>query len=1048
MPADFAVEVGLLLFVALVVLFTPLVLAVMVWRLSRRVGESDRRWSDLTGRVHALEGQIKELAKLSARHPVIEHGLAPRKEDSSKIEAEPAVAPLVREIPTVPPQKPPTVSPPVPLRPPAILQVAPGPVSPPSAEAHAPPVVPEQKFTMASSSPSATQRAASIRNIEEVLGTNWLNKLGIVILVIGVVLFLAYQVRELGPWGKVLVGYGVGGALLGAGIFYERREHWRILARAGIGGGWALLFFVTWGMHHVAAARVIERQWVDLILLLIVASVMVAHTLRFDSQAVTGLAFLLAFSTVTISRSNAYSLTAGALLAAGLVVIVVRKRWYELEVFGILASYLNHYYWLRPVIEPMRLHHRPFPEFFASASLLVLYWAVFRASYLVRRVQPGREETVSSLAALLNTGLLLAIMKYQSVHPELSFWFLLGVGAAELALGQIPIVRRRRTAFVVLTTLGATLLFLAFPFKFSGHSLSIWWLAEAETFFLVGVFTREVVFRRLGTLAGWLVGCQIAILDTRDVVRLRSAAFWDVPELRLAWVYGVAALALYLNAHAAVRRWPDLLRNRFDRVSFEASSYLAGAVAFLGVWVASSEYWYGLAWCALALGLVFLGARLKILELSIQAHCVAAIALLRLIVVNLATTEVPRYVSLRVLIISLAAALVYAASRWAGQGVIEKAKRVGGIYVWAGTGLLALLAWYHLRPASVALGWALLGLVFFELGMIRPSANLRAQAYVMLGSSFLRIFFVNLNAQAYPGELSPRFYTTVPLALAFYYVYGRLSRRTEEFLQGDLKLKVEVFQCYLGTLTIAALIRFEAPPDWVGAMWAGLGLGLIAVAWRAALWPRGLKSKISNLRSQEAFGRQVPERLFLHQAYLVALATIFRTVLHNFYERSYFPAPFWQSRVVSVGVTVGVLLLALAFARQLKTAEVPGGAGGKNLVSRMVGVALRHPEQVFFFAPFLLLTVLLAVEMRRGMVTVGWGIEAVAVFIFALWMGERSYRLSGLGLLLLCVAKIVVIDVWGLAPRDRYLTFVVLGGLLLAVSYLYTRYRATISQYL
>jgi len=108
----------------------------------------------------------------------------------------------------------------------------------------------------------------------------------------------------------------------------------------------------------------------------------------------------------------------------------------------------------------------------------------------------------------------------------------------------------------------------------------------------------------------------------------------------------------------------------------------------------------------------------------------------------------------------------------------------------------------------------------------------------------------------------------------------------------------------------------------------------------------------------------------------------------------------------------------------------------------------RRPDQVFFFIPFFLLTVLLALEVPKGMVTVAWGMEAVAVFLFALMVGQRSYRLSGLGLLLVCVGKIVVLDVWGLLPRDRYLTFIVLGAALLGVSFLYTRFRETIRQYL
>jgi hypothetical protein len=54
------------------------------------------------------------------------------------------------------------------------------------------------------------------------------------------------------------------------------------------------------------------------------------HTLRYRSQVVTGLAFLLGFLTVTISHSSVYSLSAGAVLAAGLVLIVGRMKWFEL----------------------------------------------------------------------------------------------------------------------------------------------------------------------------------------------------------------------------------------------------------------------------------------------------------------------------------------------------------------------------------------------------------------------------------------------------------------------------------------------------------------------------------------------------------------------------------------------------------------------------------------------------------------------------------------------------------------------------------------------
>ena len=229
--------------------------------------------------------------------------------------------------------------------------------------------------------------------------------------------------------------------------------------------------------------------------------------------------------------------------------------------------------------------------------------------------------------------------------------------------------------------------------------------------------------------------------------------------------------------------------------------------------------------------------------------------------------------------------------------------------------------------------------------------------------------------------------------------------------------------CFLGTFTLAGWARFELDADWVVAAWAAMVWALIAIAWR------------------------YKKTVFLLQALVLGVAVLLRATLHNFYERSYFPAPFWHSRLVCVGLAVALLFAALFFAFELKRkAEEPVDTRG--WFARMAAAVDRHPDQVFFFVPLLLLTVLLAVEVNKGLVTLSWGIEAVVVFMFALRVGERSFRLAGLGLLLLCVAKILVIDVWEMNPRDRYLTFIVLGSALVLVSFLYSRYRDTIRQYL
>ena len=302
----------------------------------------------------------------------------------------------------------------------------------------------------------------SVFAFEEILGTNWLNRGGIALIVLGVASFGIYELGRLGSVGKVLLSFTLSLAFLVGGILLEKLDRYRIFSYALIGGGWALTFWTTYALNHVQAMRVMSSETTDLILMLAVA-VGMAHTLRYRSQVVTGLAFLLAYGTVSLSHDDVYSLSSGVILAIGLVSVVIKMGWFELEVFGILSSYLNHFYWLWRVLGPERAHGRAFPEYHASTAILLFYWLTYRVSYVARKTKSPREEHVSTAAALLNTLLLLGTMKFQSVHPELAFWALLVIGAVEFSLAQLPITRRRREAFVVLSVLGAALMIASVP---------------------------------------------------------------------------------------------------------------------------------------------------------------------------------------------------------------------------------------------------------------------------------------------------------------------------------------------------------------------------------------------------------------------------------------------------------------------------------------------------------------------------------------------------------------------------------------------------------
>ena len=884
------------------------------------------------------------------------------------------------------------------------------------------------------SGPGLVERLRSLLKFEELLGTNLFAKIGALLIVLGVAYALSVVWKsDVGAWIRVAIGVLLGVALLGTGAFFERKERYRIVGRAGVAAGWAILFAVAYAMNHVDKARVLPSELADLALMFAVAAGMVLHTLRYRSQIATGLAFLSAyagiFATVFPSKEvaapNVSSLTAAVVLAVGVAAVAVLRQWYVLEICAIVATFLNHFVWLIHIIQPMGKHHKPFPEFLPSAIILVSYWAVYRGSYLVRP-REGHER-LSAVAALLNTGLLLAVLKYQSVHPEYAFWALLALGSIELGLGYLPLARRRSMPHIVLTVIGACLLMTAIPFRIAlqAHQVALIWLAEAQAFFLVGVLKQEKVFRRVGLFAFVPLAGQLISTEVARVYGMRIDDAYVHGMFVPAGITALVALVLYLNVHWAPQRWAVQFEDTVDKIATRDLSYAAALLLFAAGWMACPLLGAAVCWMALACALAWLARRTDLQALRMQSLLVAGFAFLRVLIVNLPSDSKyhvgTRQWPARLVTVAGVIALGYLAAYWHRTKNQDWLRWLEPGFSWAASTMLTLLLWYELSSASVALGWGLFALLVFEAGVRRSSVHLRLQAYVAGLCIFLRLLFVNLNATS-AERFGPRVYTIVPLALLFFYLYYRINEQADALSSAERKLKAAELFAWLGTTTIILMLRFEPPLDWVAAAWAVAAFVLMALAW----WSQ--------------------RRVFAHQAMLLSLGVLFRGVLHNLYERSYFvPLKPVLSNLSTISA-VAFLFASLFFAFKLR--KQPEESEKRNWLIRAARLLDAHPEQVLFFAPLILLTAFLAVELRSGLVTAIWGAEAVIVFIIALWIGERSYRLSAMVLLLLCLGKIVVVDFWHMGRGDKAVTFIVLGALLLGVPILYSKNREKVRQYL
>ncbi len=643
------------------------------------------------------------------------------------------------------------------------------------------------------------------------------------------------------PGLHVTLLYLLAVGMLALGIFLERKDQYKVLGRVLIGGGWAITFFVTWAINHLEAVRILHSVPVDILLLVGVAAAMVWHTLKYDSQAVTATAFLLAFFSIGYKGDSAFSVAAGAILALGLSVIVVRRRWYQLEIFGILAAYLNHFVWIYRIlgVNVIAGHKVPFPEYWPSAILLVLYWAIFRTAYLLHKISNREQETVSTVAALLNPLLLLAMLKYQSVHPELAFYALLALGVLEFIFGQLPVARARVAPFRVLSSLGALLIVMAFPFKYSGNSMEMLWLALAEAFLLAGIFTRERLFRGFGLITSFLVAFHVMYVQVAPLAAeiVNGQPHYDP---RLSIVLAVIAVALYANSHVVTRIWPKLFGDEPEQTAGSILSFMASIFVVSALYAVVADTTVAIALAVLVAILSLVGQRFSIGALIYQAHWISVVAIVQVIVTGRTLETQWLGVSERIWTFAPVAALLYLSSRFVRLSDTNNKTVFAAIYGWAATSLLTIMIWFQAPDWSMPLLWLGLGLALSLVAEALQRTDFKWQAFALALLSFARAVTINfdLTSPFYRFHFTYRL-VSVSLTAGGIYLLARWA---------PLKQLRPIYSVS-GTFLLAYLAFKEAPEPWIAVAWAVLALclSLAARLWkdRALLWQTHILSALA-----------------------------------------------------------------------------------------------------------------------------------------------------------------------------------------------------------
>ena len=667
-------------------------------------------------------------------------------------------------------------------------------VAAPVVEEHLPPPLPEPSspeviplplpppLPIIEPMPEPVRVESEPRSLEVTIGQSWLSKIGVVSLLIALSLLLINTISSHGPYGKVLMAYGVSLALLGVGTWFERGERPKALAWSLIGGGWAGIYFTTYAIHGVEQVRLIQSPTLAMVTLLGVALVMVLHSLRYESQTVTTVAFCAAFAAFEVAPLDLFNSIAGIPLLLFLLVISFKKHWDWLPVSGIVFAYvaasLNFhgadsvryaYEWGQPVIWCywVLIEAYDFLRYDAERPVFPINASGLLASTLLTSswsdsMKPDHFIELASTAFLVS-----AILRYRK----------------QKELGPENVEALSPGGFTACMIVAAVLASIGIGRHFQGVWRVFAWTIHAEMLVLAGWQLRNKFLQGLGGILFLPATLQVLGNEPANGVSFAGGTWRED--------FGVGALLTGV-----------LYANRFVLGLWEPFSYAASVLAGYFLFQETSAGYRPLAFTLGTVVLAAAGRNWRRMELLLQAAGFTVVGL-TVLVVGTPSTDYWLTIGLPALIYGVAAWLLRE-DAIARQACISAANL-----------FCAYLIQKVLRAPWVAAGWAVQMLACWTVGVRANLPMQRLQAVPLAGAV---IVYMLAHETMVAHNTALRVFV-----LACFVAMGLMR----PYLKDQYSLFIRPVALVTGILMLTVLIVEEVDPGSLTVSWAAEAAGLI-----------------------------------------------------------------------------------------------------------------------------------------------------------------------------------------------------------------------------
>lgn len=356
-------------------------------------------------------------------------------------------------------------------------------------------------------------------NIEAFIGLNVINKLGILLLIIGVITAAQFTYFRLPDLLKCIFTFGIGILMVIAGELLNKRKP-NVFSLGITSGGLAILY-VALALSYFNF-NVLEMYPALCLCILITAAAFVLSR-RYDSQTISIFAMIggyLPLLSITGSKAIVYSaMVYFIVLNALALVISVKKRWIVTAFFGFWLNVAGSVYILIIMFDA-----RTSSSSFSLADLITILYIVF--VFIIYTLIP-MAGTFSKKLAFRNSDIVL--LAFNTVISSLLLYLVFYIvdlenytgilavafAAVYIALGRFVegFMEKERKARALFYITGLTFVVLVIPFQFDKMWFSLGWLIEGVVLLSYGIVKEIRSFKRAGTIISLLCLAAFLLID-------------------------------------------------------------------------------------------------------------------------------------------------------------------------------------------------------------------------------------------------------------------------------------------------------------------------------------------------------------------------------------------------------------------------------------------------------------------------------------------------------------------------------------------------------